>query len=166
MKTLLLVMLALLSISGLCGLLAAPTPDNTVTNAVDVCSENPYYAEAIVALKWLEQNPYPSGTSGSAYSHAVLDGLYQQLLAEGKVQPVPPPCTVTAREPSTIWSEPGTASTPLGSLPAGEPVDLYGRSEDNNWWYVLQSPGAGWGWVSAAQTDLQPGTEIDAIPVR
>jgi hypothetical protein len=166
MKTLLLVMLALLSISGLCGLLAAPTPDNTVTDAVDVCSENPYYAEALVALNWLGQNPYPPGTPATAYSHAVLDGLYQQLLAEGKVQPVPPPCTVTARESLTIWSEPGTTSTALGSLSAGESADLYGRSEDNGWWCVLQSPGAGWGWVSAAQTELQPGTEIDAIPVR
>ncbi len=139
----------------------APAPP---TPTPDVCSENPYYAEALVALQWLDAHP-SAPAYASAYSHAVLDGQYTQLLAEGKVDPVPPGCTLTVRAGTGLWASPAATGTPLGTLPAGAVATVYGRSADGGWWNVL-AEGLGWGWISAEAAALQPGALVTAIPVR
>jgi hypothetical protein len=146
----LLSVLAILSVQREVGQ-SVPTPEPTP----DVCSENPYYAEAIMAM------PYQTATDGSAYGHAQLNALYDSLYQQGIVGPVPPACLVTARVDLTVWATPGEG--PMGTLTAGQTAPLYGRTEDATWWNVLTD--FGYGWVSRAETDLQPEAEIDLIPV-
>ena len=126
------------------------------------CSENPYYAEAIVALEWLAQNP-PSTSYASQYGHAQLDALYGQLLAEGKVGPPPPPCKLVAISETTVYSSPSRYSDRVGDLRPGVLVDVSGRNDDSSWWYVRLDQG--WGWVNASTTVLQPRADVDAFPV-
>ena len=131
--------------------------------ADDVCSENPYYAKAISAMNYMGDNPMSPPSSSAQYSHAVLDSLYDQLYAEGKVGPVPPPCQVTARQLLTVYTTPDSVSAPVWTLAAGDSLDVYGRNDDTTW-FTVSSPG-GWGWVSADAVDLQPGAEVDLMPI-
>ncbi len=140
---------------------AAPLAPPTAADGV--CSENPYYAKAIVAMSWLESNPPLNPMSGDQYSHAVLDSLYDQLYAEGKVGPVPPPCQVTARDSLTVYTTPDAASAPVWTLAAGESLDVYGRNDGDTWFQVV-TPG-GWGWVRADAVNLQMGAEVDRMPI-
>jgi hypothetical protein len=126
------------------------------------CSENPYYAEATVALEWLAQHP-PSTSYASQYGHAQLDALYAQLLAEGMVGPPPPPCKLVAISETTVYSSPSLYSDRVGDLRPGVMTDVSGRNADSNWWYIRLDQGRGW--VSASSTVLQPGADVDAIPV-
>lgn len=139
----------------------APAPPSPTP---DVCSENPYYAEAIVAMAWLQSHP-PAPAYASAYGHAVLDGQYAHLLAEGKVDPVPPGCTLTLHTAADLRALPAATGAPLGALPAGAVATVYGRSTDFGWWYVL-AEGLGWGWIDAAAAGLQPGALATMIPMR
>ena len=126
------------------------------------CSENPYYAEAVVALEWLAQHP-PGTSYASQYGHAQLDALYAQLLAEGKVGPPPPPCKLVAISETTVYSSPSLYGDRVGDLRPGALADVSGRNTDSSWWYVRLDQG--WGWVIANSTVVQPGTDADAIPV-
>lgn len=127
----------------------------------DVCSENPAYAEALVALDWLGDHP-PEETNTGAYGHAQLDALYQQLVSQGDVTPPPPGCTLTARIDTTLYVRPHPDADVSGSLAAGQTVTVYGRSADIQWWYVNASPV--WGWVRAEDAELQAGAETTLIP--
>jgi hypothetical protein len=113
----------------------------------------------------MDSQPSPAPTYASAYSYAVLDGQYAHLLAEGKVDPVPPGCTLTVRAATDLWARPAATGAPLGPLSAGTMATVYGRSADSGWWYVLAG-GLGWGWLDAAAADLQPGAVATMIPVR
>ncbi len=138
---------------------ATPTP----TATEEICSSNPYYAKAIIAMNHMGDNPVSPPYPAAQYSHAVLDSLYDQLYAEGKVGPIPPACQVTARQTVTVYTTPDAASAPLWTLSAGDSLDVYGRNDGTTWFSVL-SPG-GWGWVSADAVDLQPGAEVDLMPI-
>lgn len=130
---------------------------------IDVCSEDPYYAEANAALAWYAAHPEAAPYYAQGYSHAVLDGMYLSLLERGVIEPVPPPCTVTARVTTPVYDYAG--GTVIGELTAGTEADLYGRNDTYTWWSVLDER-AGWGWVRAADVALQPGTELDRIVLR
>lgn len=147
-------------LTGLCGVLNGLAPAERETPAD--CSENPYYAEANMALDWYAQNPESAPNYAQGYSHAVLDGAYDSLSAEGKVPPVPPACTVTVLTTTPLYEYLG--GTSKGDLAVGTVGQLYGRSEDYAWWNVLIE-GVGWGWVRAQDVALQPETEIDLIPI-
>ncbi|MBI5959446.1 MAG: hypothetical protein HY866_11970 [Chloroflexi bacterium] len=153
MKLLLAILLSCLFLV----LTVLPVERNVVTPepTPDVCSENPYYAKAIIAM------PYQQAYDASAYGHAQLDALYDSLYAQGEVGPVPPACLVTARQDLTVWTTPGEG--PIGVLSAGQTAAIYGRTEDSEWWYV--NSGFGWGWVSREQVELQPEMQIDLIPI-
>jgi hypothetical protein len=148
-------------------LLLASTPEGagapSVAGAtgVDVCSENPAYAEALVALGWLADHP-PQEANAGAYGHAQLDALYQQLVDQGDVTPPPPGCTLTAREDTPLLVRPHPDADVSGTLAAGQTVTVYGRSADMSWWYVNASPV--WGWIRAEAGELQAGAEVTLIP--
>ncbi len=142
---------------------APPTATPQPTPAGDVCSENPYYAEAIVAMTWWAENR-PGEPIPMHSSHAVLDGIYAGLLEQGEVGPVPPPCVVTARGQAILWNSRDADGQQVGVMQAGERADVYGRSEDWAWWNVLY-PGAGYVWVRAGEVDLQSGADADGIPI-
>jgi uncharacterized protein YgiM (DUF1202 family) len=116
-------------------------------------------------MKWLEQHPSGQPLSGDAYGHAQLDSLYGQLLAEGKVQPPPPPCTLTSRAQVFVWSGPGNNYVQLRTMQAGQTAEVQGRDEEARWWYILTGSGGVWGWVDARLVDLQPGADAAGFPV-
>jgi hypothetical protein len=163
-----MIRLLLLLLAGVCGLLNwwmpqdVSVPPDAETVPVDVCSEDPYYAQAVIALDWYAAHPEGAPNYAEGYSHAVLDSMYVSLFEQGLVPPVPPACTVTARVATPIYDHVG--GTPIGELTAGSAGDLYGRSEDSAWWNVLIDS-VGWGWVSAQDVVLQPGTQLDRIPI-
>jgi hypothetical protein len=143
----------------------SPTPPLSSTpgaSTADVCSEDPYYATAIIAMEWMSANSTGQPMAGDAYGHAQLDGLYQQLYAEGKVGPVPPPCIVTAITDLTVWGHPGVDY--ITTMKAGETAEVNGQDAAGNWWYV--NTGTNWGWVSRQYTQLQPEADISSILVR
>jgi hypothetical protein len=126
---------------------------------VDVCSENPYYAEAIVAQQYV-----PSGNTSYIYGgHAYLDGLYQSLLEEGKIEPVPPPCLITAQRDTLIFPSLDSTTAPAGVLYTGQSAAIYGRNSAGTWWYIASA--VGYGWISDADSIIQPETEVDLVPV-
>jgi hypothetical protein len=133
---------------------AVPTPESTP----DVCSENPYFAKAIIAIPYVVP---PASYNGAAYGHVQLDALYDSLYQQGIVGPVPPVCLVTARVDLTVWTTPGEG--PMGTLTAGQTVPIDGRNEDSTWWFVITDFGRGW--VSRAEADIQPEAEIDRISI-
>ena len=137
------------------------SPPGVVEAGADVCSENPAYAEALVALDWLGAHP-PEQTNTGAYGHAQLDALYQQLVDRGDATPPPPGCTLTARAETALRVRPHPDADVNGSLAAGQTVTVYGRSADMAWWYVDASPV--WGWARAEDADLQAGADKTLIP--
>lgn len=154
MKLLLAIMLSCLALA-LAILPVGQTTTSTPEPTPDVCSENPYYAKAIIAM------PYQQNYGASAYGHAQLDALYDSLYEQGIVGPVPPACLVTALEEVTVWATPGADA--LGTLYAGQTAEVYWRTEGFQWWHVKTA--FGWGWVSAAQVEMQPEAQIDLIPI-
>jgi hypothetical protein len=148
--------LLLLLLVGVCGLLNR-------WMSWDVCSEDPYYAQAEIVLDWYAAHPEEAPAYAQGYSHAVLDAAYASLFEQGLVPPVPPACRVTAHVTTPVYDYVG--GKPIGELTAGSAGDLYGRSGDSAWWLVLID-GIGWGWVSAQDVNLQPGTQPDQIPIR
>lgn len=164
---LMVVLAACLSLVQIIAALPAPatTPSAPPAPTADVCSENPYYARAIVAMDWWAANR-PGQEIPMHGSHAVLDSIYAQLLADGEVGPVPPPCVVTARGQAILWnSRDADGQQQVGVMQAGEIAEVYGRTEDSTWWNVLY-PDAGYGWVRAEDVDLQPGADASLIPVQ
>ncbi len=161
--------LLFLLLTGACGLLgwwmpqSVAVPSEVGTASVDVCSEDPYYTQANAALEWYAAHPDDAPNYAQGYSHAVLDGAYLSLLEQGSIDPVPPPCTVTAQVTTSIYD--GVDGTVIGELVAGAEVTLYGRNDAYTWWNMLDE-GVGWGWVRAEDVALQPGTELDRIPLR
>ncbi len=138
----------------------SPTPV-LITTPDDVCSEDPYYAAAIIAMEWMSAHPTGQTMPGDAYGHAQLDGLYDQLYAEGKVGPVPPPCIVTATTDLTVWGHPGVDY--ITSLHAGETAEVNGQDAAGNWWYV--NTGTAWGWVSRQYAQIQPEANVSSIRI-
>jgi hypothetical protein len=161
--------LLFLLLTAVCGLFGWWLPQNVAvpseaqTAPVDVCSEDPYYAQATAALDWYAAHPDDAPNYAQGYSHAVLDGAYLSLLEQGLIDPVPSPCTVTAQVTASIYD--GVDGTVIGELAAGAEVTLYGRNDAYTWWNVLDE-GVGWGWVRAGDVALQPGTDQDRIPLR
>lgn len=127
------------------------------------CSEDPYYAQAIIVQDWYAAHPGSAPNYAQGYSHALLDAAYVSLFEQGLVPPVPPACIVTARVSTPIYDYVG--GKPIGELAAGSTGALYGRNSDSTQWCLLID-GVGWGWVSAQDVVLQAGTELDRIPLR
>ena len=134
-----------------------------VTLPDGACSENAAYAEVSIAAIWLEDHP-PSIIYAQRYGYAELKTLYDQLLADGTIDPAPPACVVAARFPAVIHSRPDHAADRTGALLAGDTADIYGRSADGTWWYINSR--TGWGWVSARAVIVQPAADVSLIPLR
>lgn len=157
MKLILILLLVLVSLLGHCN----PGQADRLS-LPDVCSENPSYAEAIAALNWIAAHPdSPEAQTASNFhgSHAILDSIYDGLLEQGKVAPVPPPCTVTARAAVPVLSDHAAGAAQIGTLETGTTADVQARTEDGGWWYI--STAFGWGWVAAESVDVQAGAVFD-----
>jgi uncharacterized protein YraI len=77
--------------------------------------------------------------------------------------PTPTNFTATAQVNLNIRSGPGLTNPVVGWLPIFQTAQVIGRNTDNSWWQVRY--GTVTGWVSAPYTTLQPGADINRIPV-
>ncbi|HML22865.1 MAG TPA: hypothetical protein PKD09_14535 [Aggregatilinea sp.] len=119
--------LLFLLMTAVCGLFgwwlpqSVAVPSEAETAPVDVCSEDPYYAQATAALDWYAAHPDDAPNYAQGYSHAVLDGAYLSLLEQELVDPVPPPCTVTAQVTTLVYD--GVDGTVIGGAGGGRRRD-------------------------------------------
>ena len=138
------------------------SPPGLADAGADVCSENPAYAEALVALDWLGSSspgadqhrrlrPRPARRAVPAARGRGATPPRRRQAAPSPPARIPPcACALTRTRTSTA------------SLAAGQTVTVYGRSADMAWWYVDASPV--WGWVRAEDADLQAGADENADP--
>lgn len=79
----------------------------------------------------------------------------------------PPPSAsgyiVTARVNLNIRSGPGVSFARLSFLPASVSAQVIGRNATSTWWQIQY--GTVTGWISAFFSDLQPGANVNLIPV-
>jgi uncharacterized protein YraI len=62
-----------------------------------------------------------------------------------------------------IRSGPGTENGRLARLPAGQTAEIIGRTANNQWWQVNYNGIVGW--VVAEYAVIQPGANVNSIPV-
>lgn len=62
-----------------------------------------------------------------------------------------------------VRSQPTTGSALLGTLRAGQSAQVVGRNSGATWWQINYNDTVGW--VSAAYASIQPGADLNRIPV-
>jgi uncharacterized protein YraI len=99
-----------------------------------------------------------------------VSGIYTALQPGTDINAIPitwntPPAnvTLTATGNLNIRSGPGVIYEILGWLPYQQTATVIGRNADSSWWQIEYLGVTGW--VSGIYTALQPGTDINAIPI-
>jgi uncharacterized protein YraI len=71
--------------------------------------------------------------------------------------------TLTSLASLNVRRGPGLGNVRVGALQPGQTVQVIGRNADSTWWEVTYDGITGW--VDAAFSELQPGTDVNLIPV-
>jgi uncharacterized protein YraI len=71
--------------------------------------------------------------------------------------------TLTSLASLNVRRGPGLGNVRVGALQPGQTAQVIGRNADNTWWEVTFDGVTGW--VDAAFSELQPGADVNLIPV-
>jgi uncharacterized protein YraI len=115
------------------------------------------------AATWWQITYGPYNGWVSAYYTTPQPGLDVNQIPVTEEAPQPVNYTVTARVNVNIRSGPGTGYAVINWLPMFRAAQVVGRNQAATWWQIVY--GATTGWVSAYYTTLQPGADVNLIPV-
>ncbi len=148
----------------------APDPFAAIVTRINRNEQYPVLGRNAAGTWYLLQVGTVQGWSSAGYL-SVVNGAGVPIVDGTVVQPTaapaPPVTGITVlANPYTvnIRSGPGTTSSRIGRLPAGQSAVLIGRNAANQWWQINYNGIVGW--VTAQYTVIVPaGANIGSIPV-